>query len=326
MKTIGPILLAAALFSLAAIPFGCSGNSPTSSSLQKTATPTPGTGGASTAAVLAMDGSDNLYVLDEIHGQIKVYSGGTLSRTITGFTIPSFPGIDLHQAREIAVDGAGNIFVIMEGKLVEFDTNGQFIRQIAQTGNGPSDLSVYQAGLVIDRARGTVLVGNYKWVLAFDTQGNYLGNFGNCPATQGGFITLRAIGVDSNGCVYGNDNGNRTLNVWCPCSGGPAGCYLAVQQYTYLAITNAGAVYNPVIDSNGDLFAACHLVTGQPDVMIRFNQGLGTNTSWVINPPSDPTSTALDSQGNVYQAYFNGLVVRFTNTGSSATTIVAATQ
>lgn len=156
---------------------------------------------------LALDGTQNVYVVDAAQRCVLVYDGlGLYLRSIG-------TSQDLERPTGVAVDAAGKrIYVIDRAtneserhRVVVFDAEGRKLKEFGRRGADPGEFNVPVQGAVAPD--GTLYVldsGNFR-VQAFDADGAFLRQFGGVGAVSGSFSRPRGIAVDGEGRVYVSD-------------------------------------------------------------------------------------------------------------------------
>ena len=90
---------------------------------------------------IAIDGSDNMYVVDSLNSMVKKFSAGGAFQTLFGGA-GSGNG-DLSSPAGIAIDASGNIYVVDGGnnRIQKFSSAGGYLAQYGQTGSGNGQFS-----------------------------------------------------------------------------------------------------------------------------------------------------------------------------------------
>jgi hypothetical protein len=124
------------------------------------------------------------------------------------------------QPQGIAIDTLGNIWVSNPNSgiappLIKFDGTGKYLTTIGSWGSGNGQFNVNvpsRIELAFD-AHGDIYVtdpGNNR-VQKFDSQGNYLSQFGSPGTGNGQFNGATGIAIDASGNVYVTDAGNARV-------------------------------------------------------------------------------------------------------------------
>ena len=162
-----------------------------------------GNGQFSTPEGIAVDNSNNVYVVDSGNSRVEKFDSNGIYLTQWG----SY-GTDNGQfvsADGIAVDGGNNVYVVDQddSRIEKFDSNGNYLTQWGSqgTGNGQFEGSDEGAdGIAVDSGNNVYVVdtGNSR-IEKFDSNGNYLTQWGSQGYGNGEFEYLRAIALDGSG-------------------------------------------------------------------------------------------------------------------------------
>lgn len=167
---------------------------------------------------LAMDGQNDLFVLDATLGKVMVYDAIGLFKYSVG------DGKDWARAAGVAVSKDGKkIFVVDRGsvegddhKIIAYAPDGAELFRIGPRGRAPGKLNIPLAATVTDD--GTLLVldsGNFR-IQAFDLDGNYKLHFGSVGNGLGQFSRPRSIATDREGRVYVSDASFNNVQLFSP--------------------------------------------------------------------------------------------------------------
>ena len=104
----------------------------------------------------------------------------------------------------LAVDGAGNIFVINEEAVLRFSPAGRFVDRFGSEGNGVDQFRSAPYAIAID-GRGRIVVSDGQRLLLFDNDGRYLDG-----ARYEGF-TFSMTFTDAGQLLLMDRNGNRVV-------------------------------------------------------------------------------------------------------------------
>jgi DNA-binding beta-propeller fold protein YncE len=142
------------------------------------------------AHTVRVDSQDNIWVVDEGTNTIMKFNPEGRITMVLGRR-PEFPfnGIEpplayadpappyiFNRPTDVGWDPAGNIFVAdgyVNARVVKYDKNGRFIKQVGRRGSGPGEFSLPHA-LVVD-AKGNVYVGSRsdQRIVVLDNDLNY---------------------------------------------------------------------------------------------------------------------------------------------------------
>lgn len=278
---------------------------------------------------VAVDSKGNLYVLNNLIGQILKYdSSGNLLADLSRPGQPAIPSkITTESAQNrvghpgaVAIDRQDNLYVLdtQSYGIHRFDAAGQYLGQFrpdfSTSGSGSlSGMAVDENGIIylLDRSIGAIK--------KFDTTGKFLGSWGNPPGQfepepkDGYFKYPTAIGADGQGHIYVADTGNHRiekfdLNGKFLLQWGSRG--KDDSQFS----ENIGA---PGFDALGNIFV--------PDVLNNRVQEFDSQGRFLAKFGSQgsgngqfklPFAVAVDHQGQLYVAdYGNERVQKLANTG-----------
>ncbi|MCW5631897.1 MAG: hypothetical protein KIT17_01040 [Rubrivivax sp.] len=204
----------------------------------------------------------------------------------------------------LAADSSGNVYVYDSDnhRVQKFDANGTWLLNIGGpgwgSGNGQLITNAYgyaHCGLAVD-ASGYVYVadhGNYR-VQKFDSNGNYVTQWGTYGTGNGQFDSPRGIGIDSSGNVYVADYDNDRVQKFSNTG-------------TYISKFSTNGGNNPwgsvAVDSSGNIYVSFSS-SWQID---KYNSSgtyqsnfcpYGTGNGQCMAPPL----FAMDSSGNFWVA------------------------
>jgi hypothetical protein len=139
---------------------------------------------------LRVDAQDNIWVIDEgansiikfnPEGRVTMVLGRRAGFPYNGMEPPAkeanpAPPYTFNRPTDVAFDAAGNIFVADgygNSRIVKYDKNGRFVKQVGSRGSGPSQFNLIHA-IAVD-AKGNVYGGSRsdQRILVFDNDLNY---------------------------------------------------------------------------------------------------------------------------------------------------------
>jgi sugar lactone lactonase YvrE len=236
-------------------------------------TKAPLAGPFSNPSGLAVDGSGNVYVADQLDGTVQKVSGGSAASIGTGFTNPV----------SVALDGAGDVFVADSGadKVFEIVAGSGTTNQLASAYgfSNPRAVAVDANGNVYVADGGTshsiveILAGSQYSV---------------ANVLSSGFTAPDGIAVDGAGNLYVADSSTNTVYE------------LAAGGTTPTAIANSfSSPAQVAIDGNGNLFVADSGNGAVKEILA------GTTTPFALDSTATftgPLGVTVDGPGNVYVA------------------------
>jgi sugar lactone lactonase YvrE len=139
---------------------------------------------------IRVDAQDNIWVIDEganmiikfnPQGRVTMVLGRRIGFPYNGMEPPvkeanPAPPYIFNRPTDVAFDSAGNIFVADgygNSRVVKYDKNGRFVKQVGSRGSGPSQFNLIHA-IAVD-AQGNVYAGSRsdQRILVFDNDLNY---------------------------------------------------------------------------------------------------------------------------------------------------------
>jgi sugar lactone lactonase YvrE len=218
------------------------------------------------------DSAGNVYI---------AYNNGTVYRTPKGGGAPVEVGSGLTTPHQLAIDGAGNLYVADSGtnEIVEFPG--------ASTGSGITGTAIVSGltslmGVAVD-ASGNLYIAETGSVL-FQSIDN-----GTQTELGSGFTTPVALAVDSNGNVYVADTGLNAIAELSIADG-------AVTQRTTETLLSGTTPISVAVDAAGDLYYGD---TTKGEVV---EIPLGGTTAAIASGFTTPVGVALDPGGSLYVA------------------------
>jgi tripartite motif-containing protein 71 len=177
-------------------------------------------GGLSNARGIAVDSSDNIYVIDNDNYRVQKFtSSGTY---ITQWGGEGFDNGQFDQPEGIAVDSNDNIYVsdssgfVSLKRVQKFTSSGTYITQWGSYGTKNGQFS-YAMGIAIDSDDNIYVADSgSNWdsnnrVQKFTPNGVYICQWGNYGSGNGKFNNVGSIALDSNLNVYVTDSGNNRV-------------------------------------------------------------------------------------------------------------------
>jgi tripartite motif-containing protein 71 len=266
---------------------------------------------------VAVDSLGNIFVLEyiEYNSHVHKFSSSGVSLTQWG----SFGSGDgqLNRPWGIAVDGAGNVYVIdtWNGRVQKFNSSGAFLTKWGSQFNVPKGIAVDGAGNVYVADSGN------SRVQKFNSTGAFLTMWGTKGSGDGQLDNPIGIGVDGAGNVYVADSGNSRIQKF-----NSTGAFLTKWgtkgtaednqlMYPYgIAVDGAGYVY--VADNYGKY--------------VKMFSSTGVYLTKWYPLSGEPSGLAVDSSRNVYVVGSNfqkfALATSFTTSATQSANGVIAPE
>ena len=183
--------------------------------------------------ILALPNGDLWYADSQNARIVKIDPQGNILRTIGGAgdkegQFAFQPGTTLPDGAKVSAitaDNAGNLYVLNSGHVTKFDFNGGFIKKWGSYGNGTTDFEGdphsqlnESKGITYSAFSNEILVSDWgnSRVVRFDTEGNYLGEFGTTGSDDGQFSEPQGITTDRLGNIYIADTANQRIQIFEP--------------------------------------------------------------------------------------------------------------
>jgi len=265
---------------------------------------------------LFVDAGDNLYVTEE-HGyrMIKFNSAGTSELVIGHPGQPWHHDDFLSYPKDVALDGDGNIWVMMDPALKQFDPDGNPLQVFPETDpwmtgddndrfNGPRSIAFDSAGLLY-----VCDTWNYR-IQVYDLSGGTpvysetIGETGISGSDNNHFDEPSQIAFDSSGRLYVMDSSNYRVQRCEYSAGWSCSTFFGVTGVPGDDLTHLKHSYGITIDGADNIFiadganfrvlkcvtsGACAHFAG-----VTGEQGLDNDHFYW------PADAAVDSSGNVY--------------------------
>ena len=226
----------------------------------------------------------------------------------------------------VAADAHGNIYVMdtNHSRVQKFDSRGNLLLMWGSEGSGEGQfgdiLNPREGRLAVD-AQGNVYVIDLKnsRIQKFDSNGNYLAQWGTKGNGEGQFTEPDDIAVDRQNNIYVSDAGSDTVQKF-----DETGRFLLRWGRHGYKDGEFSNVYSVAIAPNGNV-----LVTDATGRIQKFNSN-GQYLATVIPEPVDSqsvflSSIAVDSQGDIYVAdWYGERIVKFDPEGKVLATWVGS--
>lgn len=213
------------------------------------------------------------------------------------------------QIGDFASDSNGNVYVadMVQKRIHKYDVDGNYLMGWGSQGSGSGQFN-YPFHIVVDQRTNNIYVadsgyfGGNERIQKFDSNGNYLLEWGSPGTGPGEFISILGLVVDSQGNVYASDSNRRIQKFtsngdfilqWGESGSGPGQFYSV---YMALAIDSNDHIY--VTDSEN------HRIQ-KFDTSGTFLGELG-GFGYGASEFSSPYDVAVDDQDNVFVYEFHG--------------------
>lgn len=176
--------------------------------------PLKGAGEKPNFGAVAYDSDGNLYVGENIAGQVLVYDRELKLRRRIG-TRGNEEG-QFQSIADIAVDSDGNVFVIDHQVLAVqmFDRRGDYVRGWGHHEMGREHFSLPE-GVALDSKGHVIVVDALRHEIKFfDKEGRFIDRFGGFSAAAGGVAFPSAVTIDGKDRVYVAERGNARVQVF----------------------------------------------------------------------------------------------------------------
>jgi len=169
-------------------------------------------------ALVAVDGSGNMYVTDKT--SYCVHKLDAQGRYIKRWGDKGTGDGQFDTPEGIAVDGSGHVYVCdrQNSRIQKFDSDGKFLTKWGKEGSGDGEFH-FPAAVAVDK-EGNVYVAdsdNHR-VQKFTADGKYLTKWGEFGEAPGQFNVPLGIAVDAAGNVYVSDSHNHRIQKFAPAS------------------------------------------------------------------------------------------------------------
>jgi DNA-binding beta-propeller fold protein YncE len=157
---------------------------------------------------VALDSSNNVYVLDYFNARVLKFDGSGNYLTQWGTNGSGTGQFDLPS--DIAVDSSNNVYVadLDNNRVEKFNSSGAYLTQWGSLGTGPGQFH-WPNYIAVDSSNNVYVTDFYNnRVEKFDSSGNYLTQWGTNGSGNGQFGYPFGVAVDSSNNVYVADADN----------------------------------------------------------------------------------------------------------------------
>jgi len=162
---------------------------------------------------LALDASNNVYVTDILNDRVVKFTG--LGTYLTQWSSAGNSNGQLAYPQGIALDRSNNVYVADAAnyRIEKFDSNGSYLTQWGSLGSGNGQFStpgyLGPFGVAVDRSNNVYAADlSNDRVEKFDSNGNYLTQWGSLGSANGQFVYPQGIALDRSNNVYVADTRN----------------------------------------------------------------------------------------------------------------------
>ncbi|MEN6518426.1 MAG: IPT/TIG domain-containing protein [Methanospirillum sp.] len=235
-------------------------------------------------------------------------------------------GGQLHYPMDIAVDGAGNVYVAEAGTdprcVMKYTSNGTFVTSMGSEGIEPGQFSG-PAGVAVDN-EGYVYVtdsGRFR-VLKFTSTGSFVAEWGTEGAGDGQFYGPSGVAADGAGTVYVVDPSAGQKRVQAFTS---TGTFLGRWDFAGKE-EMFGSPVDLAVDGTGHVY----VTDARKNLVMKFASNGALVAEWGTGGSGDaqfsaPWGVGVDGDGSVYVAdRDNHRVQKFTSDGAFVTSIGTA--
>jgi DNA-binding beta-propeller fold protein YncE len=174
-----------------------------------------GNGQFNSPAGIAVDSSNNVYVVDANNNRVEKFTSN--GNYLTQWGSSGSGNGQFEYPLGIAVDSSNNVYV-SDGnnyRIEKFTGSGVYLTQWGSYGSGNGQFE-FPEGIAVDSSNNVYVTDNVnERVEKFNSNGNYLTQWGSYGSGNGQFYLPQGIAVDSTGnFIYVADSGNDRIEVF----------------------------------------------------------------------------------------------------------------
>lgn len=243
------------------------------------------------ASGIALDSADNIYVTDELHHRVSVFSASDGGFVKAWGTRGSGEG-ELNGPSGIAVDADDNLYIADQNNhcIHKFTPDGRCLLTWGDFGAGEGELNMPWGVCVAPD--GSVYVADWRndRIQRFSAAGEFIAEFGESGDGDGQFIRPAGVEVDVAGNIIVADWGNERVQALAP-----DGSHIA----TLRGEATLSKWANDFLAANPDEVETRAISNLTPELPPHFN------TPHLISSQTEPyfwgpASVNLDAQGRLY--------------------------
>ena len=243
------------------------------------------------AAGIAIDSADNVYVTDEYHHRVSVFSAEN-GEFVKAWGARGNGEGELDGPSGIAIDGEDNLYITDQNnhRVQKFTGDGRFLLSWGGFGGGEGELNMPWGVCVAPD--GSVYVADWRndRIQRFSAEGEFIRQYGERGDADGQFIRPSGVAVDAAGSIVISDWGNERVQT------------LASDGSHIQTLRGEATLSKWALDflaANPDEVSTREMSNLTPELPAHFN------TPQLISSQTEPyfwgpASVNFDAQGNLY--------------------------